>query len=320
MLERRPVEPGEDERLVPRRLRAGVDVDRGRTSAGPGGSSREVQAWTSNAAWLPSQHSVATPSAIRCSFASRSSTPTSFQRRSQAGAVGGCPSARSPGRSGAVREALEVERPLGEVRQHRRRDPGEVADQLALRDRRVAAAVERREEDLVEVRELQVSPRRPDVPHALGRHRRERARARRRVASRRSRRPRSRAAAAGAAFASRSPSSMRSSSILAGFGHRARVRLRGLARRCLPTTPPPRGTTARGSRPSSMPLNEVWRTMPVAGPAAELGADDELRLDPGHPLGRRPSDLAVRGGGGSNGGASVASGASAAQPLPGRWR
>jgi hypothetical protein len=38
----------------------------------------------------------------------------------------------------AIREAVQVERPVGEVRQHRRGDAREVADQLALGDRLLA--------------------------------------------------------------------------------------------------------------------------------------------------------------------------------------
>ena len=80
---------------------AGVDVDererrrsRARQPAGPGVDLE--------AAWLPSQHSVATRSATRWSFASRSSrssTPVSCQRVSHVGrASPGCPSARTRAR------------------------------------------------------------------------------------------------------------------------------------------------------------------------------------------------------------------------------
>ena len=78
-----------------------------------------------------------------------------------------------PGAAGAVREAVQVERPFGEMRQHRRGDPGEVADQLALRDR-VAGRIGRvgAEQDLVEIRELEVlATLAADPPHAFGRHR-----------------------------------------------------------------------------------------------------------------------------------------------------
>jgi hypothetical protein len=61
-----------------------------------GSSRRDVQAWISKAAWLPSQHIVATRSAIRCSFASRASTPTSRQRRSQPGADDGMSFCQNP--------------------------------------------------------------------------------------------------------------------------------------------------------------------------------------------------------------------------------
>ena len=69
------------------------------------------------------------------------------------------------GTAGSVGKAVEVERPVGKVRQDRRGDPGEVADQLALRDRLLARVLERREEDLVEVRELEVLS--ADPPDAL---------------------------------------------------------------------------------------------------------------------------------------------------------
>jgi hypothetical protein len=88
VLERRPVEPGDDECLVPGRRLARVDVDE--ANVGRSGASRRlVQAWTSKAAWLPSQHRWATSVATRCSFASRASTPVSRQRVSHAGAVFG---------------------------------------------------------------------------------------------------------------------------------------------------------------------------------------------------------------------------------------
>ena len=102
----------------------------------------------------------------------RASTPVSCQRASHVGAVSGMSFCQKPGRGGAVREALEVERPIPEVRQHRRRDQREVADQLALRDRRLGvgrrpgAAVEQR---LVEVRQLQLAAtdrQTPSLPSA----------------------------------------------------------------------------------------------------------------------------------------------------------
>ena len=65
-----------------------------------GSSMRDVQAWISNEVWLPSQHSAPTRSAMRCSLASRSSTPTSFQRRSHAGAVPGMSFCQNPGAFG----------------------------------------------------------------------------------------------------------------------------------------------------------------------------------------------------------------------------
>ncbi len=95
-----------------------------------GSSVVEVQAWISNDAWLPSQHSVAARSATRWSFAARSSRsrkPVSCQIVSHLGADDGMSFCQNPGARGAVGEPLEVQRPVGEVRQHRRRDPREVA-------------------------------------------------------------------------------------------------------------------------------------------------------------------------------------------------
>src|SRR4029079_1222143 len=64
------------------------------------------------------------------------------------------------GRAGAVRESMQVEGPVPEMRQHRRRDRGVEADQLTLRDRRLGVSIRpgpTGEERLVEVRQLQVA-------------------------------------------------------------------------------------------------------------------------------------------------------------------
>ena len=131
-----------------------------------GSSIVEVQAWISKAAWLPSQQSVATWSATRWSLALRSSdTPVSCQIVSQSGAVGRDVLLPEAGTARPVRIAVQVQWPVGEVRQHHRRDQGEVADQLALRDRGGLAGG-RREQDLVEVGELQLAA--AHLPDALG--------------------------------------------------------------------------------------------------------------------------------------------------------
>ena len=73
---------------------------------------------------------------------------------------------QKPGCAGPVGEALQVERAIGQVREHHRCDAREVGDQLALGHGCLVHAVTRREQDLVEVREPQVLAR--DVPRALG--------------------------------------------------------------------------------------------------------------------------------------------------------
>ena len=106
---------------------------------------------------------------MRWSLASRSarpSTPVSCQRVSHVGAVSGMSFCQKPGRAGAVREPLEVERPVGEVGQHRRRDPREVADELALGDRRRRALARAGSKSgLVEVGQLELVG--PDLPDAF---------------------------------------------------------------------------------------------------------------------------------------------------------
>ena len=148
-----------------------------------GSSRREVQAWTSNAAWLPSQHRAATRSRdqvlVGVALLDADLAPASQPRRRGLRDVL-LPEARAVG---AVREALQVQRPLVEMGQHRRRDPGEVADELALRDRRRQGALRLRavrlrvarlrlEQHLVEVRELQLEA--ADGPRAVLGHRVER--------------------------------------------------------------------------------------------------------------------------------------------------
>ena len=78
------------------------------------------------------------------------------QRRSHAGAWSGASLCQKPLRADAVGEAVHVHRPVGQVRQHRRRRRGVVTDQVAL-GQRPPAAVPRREQHLVEVRQPQLS-------------------------------------------------------------------------------------------------------------------------------------------------------------------
>ena len=90
MFERRAVQPREGDGLLQVVLSPGSMS----TSAKVGrhGPFFEVQAWISKAAWLPSQHIVATRSASRWVFGLRSScssTPVSTQRFSQPGTVSG---------------------------------------------------------------------------------------------------------------------------------------------------------------------------------------------------------------------------------------
>ena len=65
----------------------------------------------------------------------------------------------------AVGEAMEVERPIGEVRQEDRPDPPEIGDEVAFGDRFLVGVRRGGEKDLVEVRELQLTA--TDVPDAF---------------------------------------------------------------------------------------------------------------------------------------------------------
>src|SRR4051794_445704 len=153
VVKRGPIEPGQDERLVPGRRIAGVDVDVGegrapriRKPAGPG---VDLEA-----------RLVAEPHEGRDAVSDQVVVRLAVLPLLEPGLVPAC----QPGRGGrgdvllpealargAIRIAMEVERPVCEVREHGRRDPGEVTDELALRDRRVAI-----EDDLVEGRQLDV--------------------------------------------------------------------------------------------------------------------------------------------------------------------
>ncbi len=174
-----------------------------------------------------------------------------------------------PRRVRAVREALHVERSLLEVRQHRRGDLGEVADEVPLHDRLVA--VPRREDDLVEVRDLQLEP--ADLPDAVLGHRLERGelfgsrlpgelllrRGLLRAASKRLSLP----ARRGPSFRASSPSAcapvfdgMAASSSGSGTAASAASTAAEVAMACSRTT------SVGGLPPSSRPLKAAWRTMP----------------------------------------------------------
>ena len=211
-----------------------------------GSWSVDVQAWISNAAWLPSQHSVAARSATRWSFGARSSRsrkPVSRQIVSQRG--GGrrdvlLPEARC---GGAVREALEVERPVREVREHDGRDAREVVDEVPLGHGRLVDPVPGREEDLVEVGEPEVLAR--DPPWSVGAHRGQGGELRLRDDPGRVQAPAPGGAGAAACGALRPASAVAPASRSAVAGSIAFSR-----------------TTSRGSRPASRPLNEPCRTFP----------------------------------------------------------
>ena len=126
---------------------------------------REVQAWISKAAWLPSQQSVATSVGDQVIVRRRARRRRS-RARSGATAAALVRDVLLPeaGFRGAVREPVQVERAVGEMRQHRRGDECEVADEVALRDR-FRVVVTGVEQDLVEVRELELVA--TDLPRAL---------------------------------------------------------------------------------------------------------------------------------------------------------
>ncbi len=210
---------------------------------------------------------------MRCSLALRSvrpSTPVSCQRVSHLGEVSGRFFCQKPGRAGAVREALEVERPVGEVRQHRRGDAGEVADQLALGDGSRgrgggggrggrAGAGPRLEQRLVQVRELQLVT--TDLPGAFLAEGIERGEFGVGGA-----RERGRGGRGGGG----------------GLGHRGSFLRFGGTDRC------GRGdrglaSDALGVTPRLDPLVGRLAHVALAGPAADLGPDHELRPYPRDP-------------------------------------
>ena len=151
-----PVEPGEDQGLLPGRPLAGVDVDEG--------EGRPLGMWQLASPGVDLERRlVAEPAQRRRAVGNEvgvggASLDAGLAPARQPGRVGRTQVLLpEPGRAGAVREALEVERPVDEVGQHRRGDPREVADQLALDHRPVIGRCRGgREEHLVEVGELQL--------------------------------------------------------------------------------------------------------------------------------------------------------------------
>ena len=148
-----------------------------------------------------------------------------------------------------------------QVRQHRRRDPGEVADEVPLRERGLVDAVARREQGLVEVGELELLAR--DGPQALGLHRPRAPRARRRTPARPGR-----------------------ASVLR-MRHREHLRIGGGKRGVglaigLRRVHRPLADDLARVAPALEALERRLAHVPVARPAAELRTDHELRADPPH--------------------------------------
>ncbi len=178
----------------------------------------------------------------------------------------------------AVREPLQVERPVREVREHRRGDAGEVADEVALGLRRLVDPVARREQDLVEVGQLELLAR--DGPGSLGLHRRQRAELR--VRDEPGGIDRRRACLGHRPRASRHWHRRRD-----GRGRGKRVSRLAIGRRGIDRALP--DDLARVAAPLQA-LERGLADVPVARPAADLRADHELGPDPAHARrGRRPS-------------------------------
>ena len=153
---RRPADP---RRRGARGRRGGGGPGRARRGPGPtsmqthvgrsGAATPAVHGCSSTAPSLASQASAAAESGTRCS-----APPSSRQRLSHDGARFGTVVRQVPGVVDAVRELAAVDRPSGEVGEHRRRHRRVVADEVALRQRLAAAAAG--EDDLVEVGEVQL--------------------------------------------------------------------------------------------------------------------------------------------------------------------
>ena len=214
-------------------------------------------------------------------------------------------------RCGAVREALQVERPIGEVRQHRRGDAREVGDEVALGQGGLVDAVAGREQHLVEVGDLQLLP--GDAPQALGLHRAQRVelglghdpgRIGRRRLGLRLRRRRLRRGRLRRSLRHRRRPSRTLHRRLDRF--RCRERFSGLAIRLRRVDRALTNDLARVA-PALEALERRLAHVAVAGPATDLRADDELGPDPADARrGRRPTVPDSPGaGGGSNTGASV---------------
>ena len=167
MSEGSPEEPGERDGLLPRRLGARVDVDereRGRhrvLEARRPGVDLERRLVAEPA---QRRHAVTDQVLVRLALLDPDLLPAPEPGGRGLGDV-----LLPEGRPiGAVRKAVQVEGALGEMREHRRSDAGEVTDKLALRDRRGESALLRPrpvrlgiaglglEQDFVEVRELEL--------------------------------------------------------------------------------------------------------------------------------------------------------------------
>ena len=303
MAERRPVEPRQRDGLLPGGLVARVDVDQGEgrlpgvgQAPGPG---VDLEA---RLVAEPGERRDAVGDEVVVGVAVLASIDAGLVPAAEPGRGGGrdvlLPEA---GRAGAVREPLEVERPIGQVREHRRGDPGEVADQLALGDRRIAV-----EQRLVEVGQLElVAADPPDALLAQGLEGFELG-----VGGAPGGVAASSLSSACAAVLPLVALAIRSSG---SDGSAAFGRFGGSHRLCRG-----RDRRLRGGRWSGRGrLEALERGLAddaIARPTAELGADHELRPDPADVAQlAAPAAPVVRGGGGSNGGSSVSSDAS-------RWR
>ena len=230
---------------------------------------------------------------MRWSLASRSlrpSTPVSCQRVSHFGAVSGMSFCQKPGRPAPFGKRWRLSGRSSRWRQHRRGDPREVADELALGDRAAAVGIAWLEQRLVEVRQLQLVGRRPARRPSL---------------------PSASSAASSASVTRQAAGTWAVTSLPPVLRFRrtdrrfvvgaARVGLRrGLAALLACSASAARTAvvvaTARlahdGGRVAARldPLERGLADHAVARPAAELGPDDQLRPDPGDVrAGRRPS-------------------------------
>ena len=313
VLERGPVEAGEDERLVPGRLRAGVDVDQRERRRprlvdrrGPG-----VDLERGLVAQPAQRRRPVREQVVVAPRSSRSRNPVSCQIVSHFGALDGMSFCQKPGCPAPFGKRWRLSGRSTRCGSIAGRDPREVGDELALRGRRLVDAVTRREQHLVEVGELELLA--ADVPGPLALERGERLELRvghepRRVDGGRGAFGAAlRRVAFGLAFA-----------FGAAFALRGCLRLRRLRVRCHRLRPSrfrchgrdPLDGRERGGRLAirdrrvdRLLLHDLARVAAdlealerrladaaVARPAADLGPDDELRADPADARrGRRPS-------------------------------